>query len=105
MGRPREQWSAVPRVGQPFARPASKPHGGPRDCPRGRSRFVSTRTDSWAYGYGSLLIFAEPDHQKKKANRVHPLRPVLAPTSRGKPKIPCTLPNYSLLQLSEKLRA
>ena len=34
---------------------------GPRDCPRGRSRFVATRTDSWAYGYGALLTFAQPD--------------------------------------------
>ena len=28
--------------------------------PRGRSRFVSTRTDSWAYGYKPLVDFCNP---------------------------------------------
>ena len=70
-GRPRERWSAVPRVGQPFARPASKPHGPPRDCPRGRSRFVSTRTDSSAYGYEPLADFAQPVQTSKTQLR-HP---------------------------------
>ena len=40
----------------------------PNPMARGRAveggskyRFVSTRTDSWAYGHGRLLIFAQPD--------------------------------------------
>ena len=58
--RPRASGGLCRAWGSLFARPASKPHG-PRDCPRGRSRFVATRTDSWAYGYGALLTFAQPD--------------------------------------------
>ena len=78
---------------------------GPRDCPRGRSRFVATRTDSWAYGYRHLLIFAQPVKKKSKSKLRPAFEAVLAPSSRAKPKTPCTLSNYSLLQLRKKVRA
>ena len=101
-----QRW-AVPRVGQPFCKACLQTPWPVARAVEGGSthRFVATRTDSWAYGYFRLLTFAQTQTQKKKANRVHPLRPVLAPTGRAKPKIPCTLSNYSLLQLRKKVRA
>ena len=76
--------------------------------PRGR-RGIHAQIRRDAHGLVGLWIQAPyyfaPVHQKKKSKLRPPLPPVLAPTSRAKPKIPCTLSNYSLLQLSKKLRA
>ena len=79
-----------------------------------RTRWEQNRRDtSHAHGLVGLRMpplvdFCCANHatpKKKKANRVHLLRPVLAPTGRAKPKIPCTLSKYSLLQLGKKVRA
>ena len=51
-----------------------------------------------------LRILRNP-HKQTKKQTASLLRPVLAPTGRAKPKIPCTLSNYSLLRLRKKLRA
>ena len=71
------------------------------------ARSIQIRRD--AHGLVGLWIQAPyyfaPVHQKKKSKLRPPLPPVLAPTSRAKPKIPCTLSNYSLLRLRKKLRA
>ena len=76
--------------------------------PRSR-RGIHAQIRRDAHGLVGLWIQAPyyfaPVHQKKKSKLRPPLPPVLAPTSRAKPKIPCTLSNYSLLQLSKKLRA
>ena len=71
---------------------------GPRDCPRGRSRSVSTRTDSWAYGCKPLLILRNPYTTQTHAAQLK-LPAQSTPTPCAKPKQLCIRCLKSLLRL------
>ena len=76
---------------------------GPRACPRGRSRFVSTRTDSWAYGCKPLLIFAQPVPNSRRPTQT--ACPIYAYTLRQTKTTLYTLSQITAEAAEGKLRA